>query len=376
MRSIRLVAIAVVAGFVCVGTPGLMAPDWRTIAALFGFTVLLDLFDLWLPHGDNISVDGALAASSLVIAGPWAALAISVAARLIAGLLRGDSTGLLPALEKRLVGLTAGAAVIALLLQTEVTVGVTVTSLLVSSTLLLAELLYAQALSARGLHRGYFQLVTGNMRLQAPILIAQVSVCGLAVMTHQQMNAWSLIVAVVLLLLIRQSYASLLEVRQAYGSTVELLIDAAEGIDESRRGHAERTAAVARQVGRRLGVGASEMERLSYAALLHDVDLISRDSGADGAGQRRAGLVIQDVEFLREVAPILRVCDGAPPPEASESDLRDAFIVALASDIDAHAEARPALALRRVSSSVPAETRGRVVGAAVALGLALPGLGD
>ncbi len=92
------------------------------------------------------------------------------------------------------------------------------------------------------------------------------------------MGAWSLIPVVALLFLMRQSYAMLLDIRELYRTTVEVLVEAAEAKMHGRVGHAERTAAAARAIAMRIGLSAQRVERISYAALLHDVDAIGSTS--------------------------------------------------------------------------------------------------
>ncbi len=88
------------------------------------------------------------------------------------------------------------------------------------------------------------------------------------------MGAYSLIPVVALLFLIRQSYAMLQDIRELYRTTVEVLVEAAEAQDVRRVGHAERTASIARTIGTHMGLASGQIERISYAALLHDVDAI------------------------------------------------------------------------------------------------------
>lgn len=369
----RLIACAV-AGLVLVSTPANGEFGIAVVVALAAATLLLDLFDLWLPHGDSVSVDGALAATAIVLTGPLVALGVSVVGRAVAALFRRDVRGFAVALERRLVGLTAGALAGWWAGPANAGLGQVFAAIVTAAILLVAELMYAQIVAASGLESSLLQLFAGNVRLQGPILLAQISVCGLAVMTYQQMSVWSLVMAVVLLLLIRQSYESLLDVRSAYQSTVELLIDAAEGVADSRRGHAERTARIARHIGRQLGVGASQLERISYAALLHDVDLIGSDDGSDRREGRHAGRVLKDIEFLTSVAPVLSICDGDNDAAWRDEDLRDAFIVALSSDIDMHQRGEPSVTVGRVARMVPAKTRGKIVGVAVGLGYPVPAI--
>jgi hypothetical protein len=200
--------------------------------------------------------------------------------------------------------------------------------------------------------------------------------------TYGYMGAWSLIPVVALLLLMRQSYALLLDIRETYRTTVEVLVEAAEGQDVRRLGHADRTAAIARAIGMHLGMSAPQVERVSYAALLHDVDAISdgdsqRDEQDGALAPGKTAAVFEGVEFFSVLLPILRLCDGEAPNAPTGDDLTAALVVALASDVDAADHDEVALAhqtnaVDRVSPHANAAIKAKVVGAALALGYRTP----
>lgn len=82
--------------------------------------------------------------------------------------------------------------------------------------------------------------------------------------------------AVVPLLLVpimiaRRSFASYLELQASQEQTIETLILALEAKDPYTSGHARRVAMFAEYVGEELGFGPRRMERLRYAALMHDI---------------------------------------------------------------------------------------------------------
>jgi hypothetical protein len=258
---------------------------------------------------------------------------------------------------------------------------------LVPAAYLLTELIAAQLVAAVGTGRPFGRLLRGNLHLQAPLLIAQWSASLLLLITYSVMGAWSLIPVVALLFLMRQSYAMLQDIRELYRTTVEVLVEAAEGQDARRVGHAERTACTAREIATHVGLAAGQVERISYAALLHDVDAIGTPSELRileedhqvGHGEGASSAVFEGVHFFDDVLPIIRVCDGdssdAGPP--SEADLLAGFIVALASDADAaeHADvaaAHTGSAIDRVAPRVSASMKSTVVGAALALGYRIP----
>jgi len=366
------------------GQPG--EGDFAVIAALSCAVFVLDLFDLWLPHGDPIGVDGSLAACALVLVGPIAALLGCTAARAAAHLARHRLSALpelVASVERRTVGLgVAAGAAYGVSLASSQLLGETSDLLLAAAAtvgLLWAELLVSQLQAHAALRRSFLSLVGANVRFQLPLLAAQVSVAVLVVITYGQMGAWSLVLMTVLLLLTRQSYAMLLEVRQAYRATIEALVDAAESQSPDREGHAERSAEIARSIASHLAVSSRLMERISYAALLHDIDMIGVDDASRAPeGMRQSGRLLDGVGFLSEVVPILRLCDGEVEAGAScsDEDRLAAFVVALASDVDCreHPSVDSGDAIARVSPFVPSAVKGQAIGAAVTLGYPVPAI--
>lgn len=355
------------------------------VLAMFAFAAamfVLDMFDVLLPHGQSIGVDGALAAAALTLLGPVAGSVASIIARLASMAVTRRRDGLLQSLhvlERRQVAIAAttlllGTGGVGALLED---FGLLVTGSVAAAVLLLVELAYAQLQTSLLGERSLIGLIKGNLRLQMPMLAAQISACGLTVITYQQMGSWSLVMALFLLLLIRQSYALLLDVRDAYRNTVGLLIDAAESTRQDLAGHAERVASIACHIAAHMGLSSHDVETISYAAMLHDVDLIAEEGLDDGRAKRRSGEIAAGVEFLSAVAPVLRVCDGDAEAASGSSDrhLLAAFIVALASDIDSVTLGTGnGESVRRVSTLIPDHVRGRVTGAAVALGYPIPAM--
>ena len=361
---------------------------WFFLAVL-----LLDSFDISLPRGDSIGVSGALSAAAVILLGPlWAAL-ICVGSVLVTHLSRHGTEvkrRLVGAVVARCAALFAASLTAFVLSQNLILYRSLVDAALVAAAFLMTELIAAQFVAAVGTGRPFGRLLRGNLRVQAPLLIAQWSASVLLLITFEGMGAWSLIPVVALLFLMRQSYAMLLDIRELYRTTVEVLVEAAEGQDARRLGHAERTAAVARAIAMRVGLAANQVERISYAALLHDVDAIGSaparvilEEGQDGplvSGSSSA--VFDGVHFFDDVLPIIRVCDGdmKETTAPSDADLLAGLIVALASDADAAehsdvAAAHSGSSIDRVAPMASASMKSLVVGAALALGYRIPAVG-
>src|SRR5215218_6863274 len=76
---------------------------------------------------------------------------------------------------------------------------------------------------------------------------------------------------VVPILIARSTFASYLELKAGQEQTIETLILALEAKDRYTAGHAQRVATFSEYVGAELAFGQRRMERLRYAALMHDI---------------------------------------------------------------------------------------------------------
>ena len=131
-----------------------------------------------------------------------------------------------------------------------------------------------------------------------------------------------------------QSYADL---RQAQESTIQGFIKALEAKDMFVHGHTARVASFAQMIGRQLNLGAQRMDRLRWAALLHDVgavgvprDLLRNRRSLSEGEQAELLADMQAVEhelyqsdFLRpmmERAARLRLRFSEAPPDEITAD--------------------------------------------------------
>ena len=348
------------------------------LAAFFAAILLVDAFDISLPRGDSIGMSGPLVAASVVVFGLPAALLAGLASAAIIQLARRfthHDSALTEEIAVRLVATLFAGLLDALL----AVLGASALDIVVvPAAYLSAELIGRQTVLALGGGRLLKRLLSGNISRQALLFAAQLSVSALTILTVGSLGFWTVIPVVALLLLMRQAYSMLLEIRETYLTTVGVLVEAAESQSPDMAGHSDRTASVARAIGSKCGLSSGESSRLSYAALLHDLGRIA-DAGQDEASSSSASMVA-DIDFFSHVRSVLNLMDGDLNPEdAEEADLLAGFIVSLASSIDvaSHPGASfgfleaPASAL---SAALSARSKAQVVAAAVALGYPLPAI--
>lgn len=370
---------------------GLTAPSIAEVGELlvligfFAAVLLLDLFDISLPRGDSIGVSGAVLVAALLQFGLVPTIAISVAAMCAAAACRRATAGHLPL--RQMLSVRAVALLITWLVaegfaMVSASIAPVLAYLVVPASYLISEMMLAQiGLSLRS-RRPLMRLVSGALHMQAPIILAQWSAAVLLLLIYPTMGPWSLIPVVVLLLLMRQSAALLLQIRDTYRKTVEVLVEAAECQDPDRLGHSERTASIARQIAMRMGLSGQLVERISFVALLHDIDALaekaeSETTGSRGRGRGHSAEVLEGAEFFADVLPILRICDGRIDDDAGESEIAAALIVALASDVDAleHPEVsrlHTGTTSARVAPFASPAQKARVVSVALLLGHKTP----
>jgi hypothetical protein len=84
-------------------------------------------------------------------------------------------------------------------------------------------------------------------------------------------GAAAVVMLIVPMFIAREVFASYLRVRESHDDTVGMLIHALEAKDRYTSGHSERVAEYARYIGEELNFMPARLERLRFAALMHDI---------------------------------------------------------------------------------------------------------
>ncbi len=159
---------------------------------------------------------------------------------------------------------------------------------------------------------------------------------------YVDVGAWIIPMFVAPILIARAAFASYIALREAQEATISTLIRALEAKDRYTAGHVERVARFSELVGTEIGLRAAELERLRYAALMHDIGKLivpnqilnkpGRLTEAEFARMRsHEGVsveLLRRIDFLAPVAPSLEaealgVAGG--PIEARIISVADAF---------------------------------------------------
>lgn len=354
MRRDRVLILVQCAAAIAVVTltpmPGIVAA-WRADGVLaLAFTAcvaVLTAFSVWLPRGDSVDstapmafAAGAFVSSALmalmIVAG-WAAGIVAQRRALDlwrflehasrrALLLTGTFMLLAPVIARSASGGARGLALDTLGYATLGACGILFTAI---------DLLIAQLHTSVRLSIPYVALVISNVQLRGWMIAAELSVSVLTVLIYRPMGLYGLAIASAMLLVMRQSFALLLEMRASYTATVEVLARSLEAYDPQRRGHAERVARMAGDAARRVGFQSKRLEDVVYAALFHDVGRLGADD-ATGEGERTSSEVLAEVNLLSGALPILQILDSPGEAEASpvEQDLIGAYLIARLSEFD------------------------------------------
>jgi putative nucleotidyltransferase with HDIG domain len=125
---------------------------------------------------------------------------------------------------------------------------------------------------------------------------------------------------VVPLLVARQTHRRYLSLRETYAETVRSLVAALEAKDPYTKGHSVRVARITVAVARQMNFEDAEVERIEYAALLHDLGKIGisrsvlskpgalTDDEFDKIREHPdiAARILESVPFLEDVRPVVQ----------------------------------------------------------------------
>src|SRR5262245_3918807 len=180
---------------------------------------------------------------------------------------------------------------------------------------------------------------------------------------YLHVGPWVVLLFVAPIFIARQAFASALELRAARDAALETLVRALEAKDKYTAGHVERVAQFAQYIGQEMSFKQSKLDRLRYAALMHDIGkLIVPNQILNKPGKltpeeyermRHHEFVsvelLRRIDFLAPVAVSIEADHGSTGSD--ESAPTEARIIAVADAFDAMTSTR---AYRRALSQAVA----------------------
>ncbi len=349
--------LVVVSGF-------LKDTSWSSLAFFAFLSAFAAAFPVPLPRGGVVSVGFATNLASILVCGPAAAWI-------------GVVDGLANALRRRLdpvrsgfnvaqMVITVGCAGLAFKLVgggigsprlPQDTVPVLLTALVyfvVNASVVTGVISVSGGLPFRAVWSGNVSGVLRNYLALAPLgfLIAA---------AYPSIGMLGTVLFFIPLVLARYSFQEYMKMRELYVGTVHGLAAALEAKDKYTRGHSDRVAQYSVAIARRLRMPESEVEKVEFTGLLHDIGKIGvPDELLSKSGELRVdefakirehpatgARILSEIHFLREVAATIRChherLDGRGYPSGlTEKDIPlNARVLAVADAYDAMTSDRP-----------------------------------
>jgi len=320
----------------------LPAQDWELLLAFSVSLAAINIFAFALPRGDVICMQGGVAVAAVGLVSPATATYVVLVTALAVGLetRTGEvSRPLIIAVSRSaltaVVAFGYHAALGGLSSQTApshtVILGISGLVFMLGD-LMLYGLAYSGKQSPYGLRAG-----ESLIKVLGAGYTAQVSV-GLALtLVYPRLEMVAFVVLIPLMAIMQHTTGMLLSVRAAYMRTIGALARVAEMQAGGTPGHAERVSYLAAQLGHRMRLDSTQMERLALSAILHEIGRL-RDSGADTWERLSvAGAeVLARISFLASIAPVLSKLpyEYVAYVDPEEADGLLARIVRVCSDYD------------------------------------------
>jgi putative nucleotidyltransferase with HDIG domain len=160
----------------------------------------------------------------------------------------------------------------------------------------------------------------GLVRSLGAVYLVHLAMAVSALRVYAVLGASAFAVTVALTLILQNSFNLYLRIRRAYSETIGALARAAELDRPEDSGHAQRVADLATSVGRLMGLRSPELERLRYAALLHDIGRLGApETAEEDEHALRGAEIVAAIPFLEDVAPLIEGHHGGDEVPVSAS---------------------------------------------------------
>jgi hypothetical protein len=170
---------------------------------------------------------------------------------------------------------------------------------------------------------------------------------------YLDLGAATVVLFVAPIVVARETFATYTRARESYEATLDMLVRTLESKDRYTAGHAERVARYSRYIGEELGFSLARLERLRYAALMHDIGklavpnhllnkpgpLTPREFERVRLHERASFEMLSRIDFLRAAAPCARSEDTRFRADDHERPI-DPYVIAVADAYDAMTSSR------------------------------------
>lgn len=306
------------------------------LALLVGFDVIANLAPLTLPRGDRLSGDDALVVIALLTTGMLGALAVAAVGGVVFWLTAPPMNktarfALQDAIRRTLLVVVSGSVRIAVgsaLADVDPVTSASLSGLCAAVTFVTLDLMWEGLLAQLRRGSGIWKSGLGVLHSAGGAYMGQASIAVVAGVLLPSTGVWAVFILGALILAMRQSFASYLDIRRAYYQTILALARGAEIGGVSDSGRAERVADLSVAVGRKLGLKERQLEALNYAALLYDVGRLGEVEPSEIASSSRivssiahqSARILEDIESLKETASIIRRCEDRYDPSCQSED--------------------------------------------------------
>lgn len=171
------------------------------------------------------------------------------------------------------------------------------TVLLVASVQFVNNLLVSAVISTSA-SRPFLPLWTSHLRLSATNVLINVVVTFYVTWLCVNLGIFGTAGMVIPILLVRQLYRTTVELTNVTEELLELMVAAIEARDAYTSGHSRRVALASEIIAKAVGLSSAEVERVTVAALLHDVGKIDEKFGPILAKEGR--LTPEEWEIMKQ----------------------------------------------------------------------------
>lgn len=155
--------------------------------------------------------------------------------------------------------------------------------------------------------RQWAPTVRGLAKTLGAVYLVHIAMGVSAISVQASLGASAFVIALLLTLILQNSFNLYLRIRRAYAETIGALARAAELDRPQDAGHAQRVSELAVSVGRRMGFSGGQLERLRYAALLHDIGRLgASQEGDENSHALRGAEIVTAIPFLADAASVIR----------------------------------------------------------------------